>query len=326
MAAQQRANKSFGMRTKNYTVQLCKDVKKDWMLYLILLPVVANFVIFHYIPMYGAQIAFRKYNIILGITGSPWVGFKNFVNFFTAYNFWTIIGNTIILSGLQILIGFPMPILFALLLNELTQLKFKKFAQTVSYLPHFISAVVVVGMVIQFTSISGPINKVIQALGMEPVYFMGNAKYFRPIFIIMSVWQNVGYGAIVYLAAISSINPELYEVAAIDGASRLRKIWSITLPSIASVIIILLIMRMGSILNVEWMKILLLQNSSNVSVSEVLGTFVYKRGFGIADGNASFSADYSYATAAGLFNSVVGLAFVLTSNYIAKKTSETSLF
>ena len=195
-----------------------------------------------------------------------------------------------------------------------------------SYLPHFISAVVVVGMVIQFTSISGPINKVIQSLGMESVYFMGNAKYFRPIFIIMSVWQNVGYGAIVYLAAISSINPELYEVAAIDGASRLRKIWSITLPSIASVIIILLIMRMGSILNVEWMKILLLQNSSNVSVSEILGTFVYKRGFGIADGNRSFSADYSYATAAGLFNSVVGLAFVLTSNYIAKKTSETSLF
>ena len=318
MAAQQRAKKTFGLRTKDYTIKLYSDVRKDWMLYLMLLPVIANFIIFHYIPMYGVQIAFRKYNIVLGISGSPWVGFKNFINFFTAYNFWTIIGNTFILSFLQISIGFPIPILFALFLNELAQEKFKKFSQTASYLPHFISAVVVVGMVIQFTSLGGPINKVLESLGLEKIYFMGEKKYFRPIFIIMNIWQEAGYGAIIYLAAISGINPELYEVASIDGANRLRRIWSITLPSIAPVVIILLIMRMGNILNIAWMKILLLQNSNNVSVSEVIGTFVFKRGLQ--------NGDYSYATAVGLFNSVIGLIFVLTTNLISKKTSETSLF
>ena len=301
-----------------YTKQLYRDVRKDWMLYLILIPVIANFVIFHYIPIYGLQIAFKRYNIGLGIAGSPWVGFKNFVNFFTAYNCWRTIRNTIVISLYQIIIGFPMPILFALILNELSAMKFKKFAQTVSYLPHFISAVVIVGMIKQLLALSGPINTLIESFGGEAIYFLGEESMFRGIFVGMTIWQSMGFGAIIYLAAITGINPELYEAASIDGAGRVKRIMSITLPSILPTILILFIMRMGRILNISWTQLLLMQSSLNMEVSEVIGTFVYKRG--IQNG------DYSYASAVGLFNSVVGLVFVLGTNAIAKRLGDTSLF
>jgi len=298
---------------------LGKDIRKDWELYLLLLPVMANFIIFHYVPMYGLQIAFKRYNIARGIHGSPWVGLTNFTNFFTSFYFWNMTWNTLAISLMLIIFGFPLPILFAIILNEVRFTKLRKASQTISYLPYFISAVVLVGMLRQLLQLDGGvINNLIVLLGGEQVYFLGEPKYFRTIYLLMELWRGTGFGAIIYIATITSIDPELYEAAAIDGAGRLRRIWHIILPGIMPAVTILFILRMGGILAVGWQEILLLQNSLNIQVSEVISTFVYKRGL--------VEADFSYGAAVGMVNSLVGLLFVLLTNAIAKRIGETRLF
>ena len=308
----------FPANRKAYWKILGKDIIRDRELYLLLLPVLANFIIFHYLPIYGLQVAFKRYNIGLGIAGSPWVGFTNFINFFTSFNFVNITLNTLIISLYLIVIGFPLPIIFALILNEVRHRRFKKFTQTISYLPNFISSVVLVGMLFQLFAQLGPVNQIIEALGGETVYFLGSTSTFRPLYVGMELWRGTGFGAIIYISAITSIDQELYEAASIDGANALKRMWHITLPCLLPTITIIFILRMGGILNVGWQEIYLIQNPSNVEVAEVIGTFVYKRGM--------INADYAYGSAVGMFNSIISLLFVLMTNQIAKRVGETTLF
>lgn len=284
-----------------------------------MLPVIANFVVFHYIPMYGVQIAFRNYNIVRGMSGSPWIGFRNFVDFFSSFYFWEVLRNTLVISLYAIVFGFPAPIIFALILNEAKSVRYKRFVQTVSYMPHFISSVIVAGMVIMILSPSmGIANEIVERFGGERTAFLEQPQYFRSIYVTMLIWKELGFSAIIYLAAIVQIDPQLYEAATIDGAGRMRRMWHITIAGIRSTIIILFILRLGGILNVGWMEILLLQNPLNTDTSEVIQTFVYKRGL--------INRDYSYATAVGLFQSVVAFFFIVTANKISKKVSEVYIF
>lgn len=302
-----------------YINALKKDIIKYKDLYIMLLPVMLTFFVFHYIPIYGIQIAFRKFNAVDGIWGSPWVGLKYFKEFVNILDFWLIIRNTLLISLYLIIFGFPAPIVFALILNEIKEGPFKKVTQTISYLPHFISTVVVVGLIMQILSPSGGlVNNFLALFGKESIYFVGEKKYFRTIYVLMELWRGTGFGAIVYIAAITSIDSEIYESAIIDGAGRLKRMWYITIPSIIPTITILFILRMGGILSIGWTEVLLLQNPINREVSEIISTYLYKRGLE--------QAEYSFGAAAGLLNSIVSLIFVIVTNFLAKKTSETSLF
>lgn len=286
--------------------------------YLLILPALIYVIIFNYVPMYGLQIAFKDYKVSLGMTGSPWIGFENFKDFFSGYYFGTLIKNTFLLSAYQILIGFPIPIIVALLLNELRG-RFKKTTQTILYAPHFISTVVIVGMMnLMFSPSSGIVNHLLNNLGMDSIYFMGEPQYFRHIFVWSGVWQEMGWGAVIYLAALSGVDPALHESAQIDGASRIKRIIHINLPCIMPTIMIQLIMRLGRVATVAYEKVYLLQNELNLDVSEVISTYVYKRGI--------INTNYSFATAVGLFNNVINISMLLLANYISKKVSKTSLF
>ena len=296
----------------------CRRLFNHKWLYLMLLPCMINFVIFHYWPMYGLQIAFKRFNIVLGAGASPWIGLEHFVNFFSSYYFWEVLGNTLRISLLSIAIGFPFPIFFALVLNEVQNHRAKTVFQTISYLPYFLSVVVVVGLVQVLLEDRGIVNQIVQSFGGESIYFLGEPRYFFTIYQIMSLWRWIGFDAVLYLAAISAVSQDLYEAAVVDGAGRFSRIWHITLPGIRSTIIILLIMRVGSILSVSWQEILLLQNPLTEGVSEVIQTFVYKRGI--------IDADYGYSAAVGLFQSVIGFAMVVTANQLSKKYSETYIF
>ena len=306
-----------GLRKPGFETTFKKIVACKW-LYLMLLPCILNFIIFHYVPMYGLQIAFKRYNIVLGASASPWVGFEHFKNFFSSYYFAEVMGNTLRISILSILIGFPTPIVFALILNKVRNHRAKTVFQTISYMPYFLSVVVEAGLVRIFLEDRGVINQIIQAFGGESIYFLGEPKYFFAIYESMGLWRWIGYDAILYLAAIGAVNQDLYEAAAVDGAGRLSRIWHVTLPGIRSTIIVLLIMRVGNILNVSWQEILLLQNELNEGVSEVIQSFVYKRGI--------IKADYGYSTAVGLFQSVIGFAMVISANQLSKKFSDTYIF
>jgi len=293
-------------------------LKRDRQYYLLILPAVIYVLVFCYAPMYGVQIAFKNYKMSLGVFKSSWVGFRNFMDFFNSYSFWTLIENTFILSFYSLIVGFPIPIIVALIINELKG-NFKKFTQTVLYAPHFISTVVLVGMITAlFSPSSGAFNTILNKLGIESIYFMGLPEWFRHIFVWSGVWQQMGWNAIVYIAALSSVDPSLHEAASIDGATRFQKILKINLPTIAPTIIIMLIMRMGQLASVSYEKVYLMQNDLNVEVSEVISTYVYKRGL--------LNYNYSFATAVGLFNNVINIALVLLANKISKKFSETSLF
>ena len=286
--------------------------------YLLLLPALIYVIIFNYVPMYGLQIAFKNYKVSLGMMDSAWVGFKNFTDFFSGFYFKDLMLNTLVLSLYSMVIGFPIPIIVALLLNELGG-KFKQSVQTILYAPHFISTVVLVGMMnILFSPSMGVVNTVLNQLGIESIYFMGDPDYFRHMFVWSGVWQEMGWGAVIYLAALSSVDPGLHEAASIDGASRIQRIIHINLPSITPTIIIMLIMRLGRIATVAYEKVYLLQNDLNVEVAEVISTYVYKRG--IVNNN------YSFSTAVGLFNNVINVAMLLLANYISKKFSKQSLF
>lgn len=298
---------------------LLYDIIRNWTLYLMILPVIAYFIIFHYWPMYGVQIAFKNYNVAKGITGSPWAGFRHFERFFKSYHFWPLIRNTVTLSLYTLIASFPTPIILALLLNEVTNSKFKRTVQTVTYAPHFLSTVVLVGMLTTFLSPrSGIINHIIEALGGERVYFMGEPAWFKHLYVWSGVWQHTGWNAIIYLAALTSISPELHEAAIIDGASKLQRIWHINIPGILPTAIILLILNLGRIMNVGFEKVFLLQNDLNMKASDVISTYVYRTGL--------LGAQYSYSAAVGLFNSVINFALIIIVNSISRRITEVGLW
>ncbi|PWV99316.1 carbohydrate ABC transporter membrane protein 1 (CUT1 family) [Paenibacillus cellulosilyticus] len=288
-------------------------------MYLLFLPVLIYFVIFHYWPMYGLQIAFKEYSAIRGIGGSPWTGWTHFERFYQSSQFWIIIKNTVLINVYELLVAFPIPILFALLLNQIGNERFKKTVQTITYAPHFISIVVVVGMLHIFLSPrTGMLNHLLVLFGAEPVFFMGSEGWFKSIFVFSGVWQNMGWSSIVYVAALSGVNPDMHEAAVMDGASKLQRIMRIDLPSIQPIIVILLIMNIGSFMSVGFEKIYLMQNALNLDASEVIQTYVYKTGL--------LGAQFSYSTAIGLVNAVINFMLLAAVNQVAKKYKQTSLW
>ena len=296
-----------------------RHVRREWQLYLMLAPTVIWFILFLYKPMYGLQIAFKDYSIFRGIEGSSWVGFEHFYTLFGNDQFIRAIWNTLIISSLSLLFGFPIPILLALMFNEILNQTFKRTAQTIVYLPHFISTVIIAGIVITaFSPSSGIVNQFLVWLGMEPIYFLTKPEWFRPIFIGSGIWQEAGFGSIVFLAAMAGVNPSLYESAVVDGASRWQMMWKITIPCILPTILIMLIIRIGNLLEVGFELIILLYQPATYSTADVISTFIYRQGL--------IGAQYDLAAAAGLFNAVVAFILVMTANTISKHYSRTSLW
>ena len=297
------------------------DLRKCWQLYALFLLPLIYVIIFKYIPMYGAQIAFKDYKFTAGISGSPWAGFKHFERFFTSREFWNLMKNTLGLSLYNLAAGFPFPIFLAILLNYARTERFKRTVQMVTYAPYFISTVVMVSMVLQFLSPRvGVINVVRELLGLERVNFMGVPEYFKSIYVWSGIWQGTGYGAIVYLAALAGIDPSLHEAAIVDGANKMQRIRHIDIPGILPTAVILLILNTGQILNTGFEKILLLQNPMNMRTSEVIDTFVYQVGL------AAQTVNYSYPTAVGLLKSVVSLLLIAIVNNISKRLGGSSLW
>jgi putative aldouronate transport system permease protein len=296
-----------------------RSLRRHWQLYLIMVPGLLYFIVFRYIPMVNAAIAFKDYNVVAGIWGSPWVGFKHFEMFFKNPVFWTLLENTLTLSIYALLVGFPFPILLAIALNEVRDGFFKRSVQMVTYAPYFISTVVMVSMImLLFAPRLGIVNVGLQSIGVAPPNFLGSPDWFPSIYVWSGVWQNSGYAAIVYLAALSGIDPTLYEAAKVDGASRFQKILYIDLPGIMPVAVIILILTAGSLLAVGFEKVYLLQNPLNLSASEIIPTYVYKIGL--------LNANYSFATAVGLFNSVINMVLLVLVNAWARRVSDYSLW
>lgn len=292
---------------------------KSYQLYLFLLPTIVFFAVFAYWPMYGVLIAFKDFSPSKGIIGSSWVGFEHFERFFHSYNFKQLISNTMGLSILGLLITFPLPIILALSLNQVMNLRMKKFVQTVVYAPFFISTVVLAGMVLVFLSPTGIINQALLHLGgQDPILFMSKPEYFKAIYITSDVWQGTGFNAIIYLAALAGVNPEVHEAAIVDGATKWQRILHVDVPSIMPTAVILLILAVGNVMNVGFEKAYLLQTPTNLPASEIISTYVYKVGLK--------QSQYSFSAAVGLFNSVINLVLLLTVNRAAKKMSDTSLF
>ena len=299
--------------------KLIKRIRSKWQLYILMLPAVVYTLLFAYKPMYGILIAFERFSVRKGVWGSPWVGFDNFRRLFSSYWFPIIFRNTLVLSVLGLVIGFPLPIILALLLNELRKQRYRTFVQTVSYLPHFISTVVMCGIITLFLSPSnGVVNHVIEMLGGERLYFMQNAGWFKWIYVLSGVWQGVGWSSIIYFAALSGVDRELLEAAEIDGASRLQRIWYIDLPEIMPTMVIMFVLSCGSILSVGYEKAYLLQNSLNLEGSEIISTYVYKVGL--------IQSDFEFSTATGLFNTVINCILLLSANALSKKVTDNGLF
>lgn len=294
---------------------LLKSYWKYRSLVLLFLPAVVYYALFKYLPIYGVQIAFKKYMFLKGIWGSPWVGFQNFEKLLGMASFWEVLRNTFIISGLKLLFGFPAPILLALLLNELRGVGFKRVVQTISYLPHFLSWVILSGIFIQFLSPSiGPINIAIKAMGGKPIYFLGSESWFRPVLVFTHVWKSVGWGTIVYLAALTGINPEFYEAAHIDGATRWQCMRYITLPSLAPVITIMLIFAVGGVIEDDFSQIYNMYNEAVYSVGDVISTYTYRRGL--------VKMDYGFASAVDLFKNLVALVLIVVANTVANRVNE----
>ncbi|KRF43673.1 ABC transporter permease [Paenibacillus sp. Soil787] len=313
------AGRSIRQAAKTEFVKSIKRIVRNFDLYLLLLPTLAYFFIFHYFPMYGLQIAFKNFNPIKGMAESPWVGFDNFERFFESYQLFTIIRNTLGISIYELLVAFPAPIILALMINQLTSDRFKRIVQTITYAPHFISTVVVVGIVYLLLSPkTGAVNSLLGLFGIEPIFFMGSADWFKTVFVFSGVWQNVGWGTIIYLAALTAVNPDLHEAATVDGASKLQRVFHIDIPSIMPTVIIMLIMNMGHMMSVGFEKVYLMQNQLNVDSSETIQTYVYKAGL--------VQAQYSYASAIGLFNTVINFVLLISVNKIAKSLKQTSLW
>lgn len=292
--------------------------KVNWQLYSLLVLPVAWFLIFRYVPMAGNIIAFRNYVPGGNIFGEGWVGFANFEMFLTDPSFWQVFGNTVTLGGLALLFGFPVPLILALLLNEVRSRGFKKFVQTTSYLPHFLSIVIVAGMVMQITSMTGSVNQLLSSLGMDKIAFMQDPAWFPVIYVGSEIWQTMGWGTILYLAALTTIDESLYEAARIDGANRLQQIWHVTLPGIRPTIVTLLILNIGTFMAVGFEKILLLYNPAIYSTADVISTYLYRVGLQ--------SGSFSYAAAIGIFEALIGLILVLSANLISRRTTGASLW
>lgn len=299
-------------------------MRTQWQLYLFLLLPVIYIIVFAYVPMAGIQIAFKNFSARYGIWGSPWLGFDQFIKFFQSYMFSRVVINTLRLSVYSIVAGFPIPIIFALIVNSIRQQKFKKTLQTITYIPHFISTVVLVGMVLQILNprigLYGSLFSLLNN-GASPSDLMGNVSTFPHIYIWSGVWQNFGWGSIIYVAALSGVSMDLHEAAEIDGASRFQRLIHIDFPSILPTVTIMLIMRTGQVMSIGFEKVYLMQNNLNLSASEIISTYVYKVGL-----SASGNMNFSYSTSIGLFNSVINLILILSVNYLAKKMSETSLW
>ena len=287
-------------------------------LYLLLALPIAYFVLFKYFSMFWLVIAFQKYNAFQGVWGSQWVGLKYFEAFIKDPYFWNLMKNTIVLNLWMLIFFFPTPIILALMINDLRSQKFKKFTQSVTYLPYFLSTVVVCGFIFNLLAMDGPINNMLKSLGMAPIAFMVQPEWFRSIYIISEVWQFTGWGSIIYLAALSGVDPQLYEAAAIDGASRWKQLWKVSLPSIAPVISIQFLLTVGRLLTVGYQKILLLYNGATYNTADVISTYVYRRGL--------LNADYSYGAAISIFQAVVALVLVVSANKLANKVGQTSLW
>ena len=307
------------LRTVGPAGRRSRLIRKHWQYYLIFAVPLAYVVIFSYVPMGGILLAFKSYRITEGIFGSPWAGLRYFEQFFNSPRFWDLLRNTLGVSVYSLLAGFPLPIVFALMLNETTSLRFKRTVQLVTYAPYFISTVVMVSIIMQFLDPRiGFVNRVIVLLGGQAQNFMGQASLFQSIYVWSGVWQSMGYAAIIYIAALSGIDPALYEAAYMDGASRFRKMIHIDIPGLLPTIVILLILNVGGLMNVGFEKVFLMQNPINLSSSEIISTYVYKIGI--------LSAQFSFGTAVGLFNSVVNLLLIVGVNQIARKIGETSLW
>ena len=308
-----------GMLTKAHHISLWQRIVRDRWLYVLVLPGVLYFFVFKLLPMFGIIIAFQKYNPYLGFLNSPWVGFKNFSDFFANPDFGRLLGNTLWISLLNIIFYFPAPILLALMLNELRVSWYKRSIQTLVYIPHFLSWVIAYSIFyMMLTTDGGIVNLLIEQLGGEKIAFLSDKGWFRPLVIVQSIWKETGWGTIIFLAALASVDIEQYEAAVVDGAGRLRQLWHITLPSIKGTIIILLILRMGSVLNTGFEQIYLMSNSVNRPVSQVFDTYVYE--IGITRGS------FSFATAVNLFKSIIGIILVFSTNYIAKRAGEATIF
>jgi len=311
------------VETENYELHAHRrrwtSIRDNLDLYVFVLPVVIYFVVFHYGPMYGVQIAFKDFQAVRGITGSPWVGLKHFERFFQTYLFWTVLRNTVVLALYQLIAGFPVPIILALLMNQLRNQKLKRTVQTVTYAPHFISLVVLVGMMgVLLAPRAGIVNQAIRSFGGETVFFMARSQYFRHLYVWSGVWQTAGWNSIVYLAALSAISPDLHEAAIVDGATKFQRILKIDLPSIMPTAIILLILNTGRVMRLGFEKAFLMQTALNLDVSEIIQTYVYKVGL--------LNAQFSLSAAVGLFNSVINLLLLLAVNRIARKVGQISLW
>lgn len=303
---------------KSFAERVRVDFRRNRSLYLLVVPVILFYLIFHYKPMIGAVIAFQDYIPRKGISGSEWVGFDQFIRFFQSPYFGRLLRNTLLLSVYGLAFGFPAPIILALLLNELHHKKYKKAVQTITYLPHFISLVVVTGMIKDFTQSTGLINDIIVFLGGARSSLIQNPELYRTIYIASDIWQGVGWGSIIYLSALSGVDQQLYEAASIDGAGRFKQMLHVTLPCIAPTIIIMLIMRMGQLLGTGYEKTILLYNEATYETADVIASYIYRVGI--------LERNWSYSTAIGLFNSAINLILILTANKISRKVSETSLW
>jgi putative aldouronate transport system permease protein len=295
-----------------------KDFKINKWLILMALPVVAWYILFHYVPMYGVIIAFKQFSPMKGILGSKWVGLRHFNDFFNSIYAWRVIRNTLLINIYQLIFSFPAPIILALLLNEIRSKYFTKVVQTITYLPHFVSTVVICGMIIDFFAKNGLINDIIVTFGGNRTIFLLQSEWFRTIYVGTGIWQGVGWGSIIYLAALTGIDTELYEAVAIDGAGRWRRFIHITLPGIAPTIVILLIMNIGRMMSEGYEKVILLYNPNTYETADLISSFVYRRGL--------VEANYSFSAAVGLFNSLINLILIVTANYISRKVNETSLW
>lgn len=303
---------------KQKKINFMRILKRNWVCYLFILPMLIYVIIFNYIPMYGIQLAFKDYRVADGIWGSAWVGLKHFKTFFESYQFKDLLWNTLSLSLYSLIAGFPMPIIFALLLNYITNVKLKKVVQMVTYAPHFISTVVYCGMILIFLSSDGVINQLLKLIGIDSVAFLTNQSNFRHIYVWSGVLQNIGWGSIMYISVLTSVDPTLHEAATVDGATRFQRLLHIDLPAIVPTMVIMLIMRAGEIMDLGFEKAFLLQNNINLDYSEIIATYVYK--IGIQGGQ------FSYSSAIGLFNNVINMVLLVVVNKIAKKVSDVSLW
>jgi putative aldouronate transport system permease protein len=297
---------------------LISNYRKNKALYWMISPIIIYVIIFNYLPMFGLAIAFQDYSITKGILGSEWVGFRNFIDFFESFYFGRTVRNTLLLGVNALIFAFPAAIIFALMLNELKNARFKKILQTVSYMPHFISMIVAVSLITEFTKGSGIIASIVTMLGGKSQSYISDPEYFREIFVISEIWQTIGFSSIIYLSALSSISEELYEAAEIDGAGKIAQLFYVTLPGISSVIIIMLILRCGQLMNVNFEKVLLMYSPATYETADIIQTYVYRIGI--------IKQKIGYSTAVGLFNSIVSLILIVSVNNLSRKYTEISMF